>query len=67
MSSVDKYARQLNIIGNECLALLKECQIDEQLSETERQDITWELARAKESLAQATAALVSVAVKSSES
>lgn len=67
MSNVDKYARQLNIIGNECLALLKECQIDEQLSETERQDITWELARAKESLAQATAALVSVAVKSSES
>lgn len=67
MSSVDKYARQLNIIGNECLALLKECQMDEQLSETERQDITWELARAKETLAQATAALVSVAVKSSES
>ena len=29
MSSVDKYARQLNIIGNECQALLKECQMDE--------------------------------------
>lgn len=67
MSSVDKYARQLNIIGNECLALLKECQMDEQLSEIERQDISWELARAKEQLAQATAALVSLAVKSSES
>lgn len=67
MSSVDKYARQLNIIGNECLALLKECQMDEQLSESERQDITWELARAREQLAQATASLVSIAVKSADS
>lgn len=66
MSSVDKYARQLNIIGNECQALLKECQMDEQLTEIERQDISWELARAKEQLAQATAALVHLAVKSSE-
>lgn len=66
MSSVDKYARQLNIIGNECQALLKECQMDEQLTEIERQDISWELARSKEQLAQATAALVAVAVKSSE-
>lgn len=66
MSTVDKYARQLNIIGNQCQALLKQCQSDDQLTEAERQDITWELARVKEDLAQAIAALVSIAVKSDD-
>lgn len=66
MSSVDKYARQLNIIGNECQALLKECQMDEQLTEAERQYITWELTRSTEQLALTTAVLVALSVHSSE-
>lgn len=66
MSSVDKYARQLNIIGNECQALLKECQTDEQLTESERQYITWELTRSMEQLALTTAVLVALSVPSSE-
>lgn len=63
MSGVDKYARQMNIIGNQVQVLLYDCQTDPTLSTEQREDISWELARAKESLAQCTASLVSIAVK----
>lgn len=63
MSGVDNYARQMNLIGNQVQALLKECRTDPTLSMEQREDISWEIARAKESLAQCTASLVSIAVK----
>ena len=63
MSGVVNYARQMNMIGNQVQALLKECQTDPTLSMEQREDISWELARAKESLAQCTAALVAIGVK----
>ena len=66
MSGVDNYARQMNIIGNQVQALLGECQTDPTLSKVQREDISWEIARAKESLAQAIASLVAIAVKSME-
>ena len=63
MSGVDKYARQMNIIMNQVQVLLYDCQTDPTLSMEQREDISWEIARAKESLAQCTASLVSIAVK----
>ena len=63
MSGVDNYARQMNMIGNQVHGLLYLCQTDPTLSMEQREDISWELARAKESLAQCTASLVSIAVK----
>lgn len=66
MIGVDSYARQMSIIGNQVQAMLNECQHDGTLTDEQREDISWEIARAKESLAQAIASLVSIAVKSIE-
>lgn len=63
MSGVDNYARQMNTIGNQIQALLKECRTDNTISMEQREDISWEIVRAKEILAQCTASLVSIAVK----
>lgn len=66
MSGVENYARQMNIIGNQVHAMLYECQHDCTLTDEQREDISWEIARAKESLAQSIASLVDIAVKSME-
>lgn len=63
MKGVDKYAREVAMMGNRVNAMIRECQNDEDMSPMERQDLAWELVRIRETLAQSTASLVSLAIK----
>lgn len=63
MKGVDKYAREVAMIGNRVNAMIREAQVDEDMSPMERQDTAWELVRIRETLAQSTASLVALAIK----
>ena len=62
MNGVDKYAREVAMMGNRVNCMIREAQIDEDMSPMERLDVAWELVRIKVTLAQSTASLVTLAI-----
>lgn len=58
MSTIDKYVREVYSLATRINAILTEARRDPTLTDYQREDITWQLAKCKSCMAEAAAAMV---------